>query len=509
VLRERLSRLIPAAPPPASSDPAVTSGGAGDRAMPGSFLRPTPYTPGNSLPPVIPASPTPWQPPAGGYTPYAAPAGPPAAAPPGGATPSPAAEPLAVPAAAAGARAAELTPPEVVTAAAVRATPPVPTYAPPPAKPADAPPNTAGPGTAAGAAPALPAAPPRPPAVDDAFRTADVPPVLTSADVPAPAARPRRRFPFLAVGGGLAAVVAAVAVATRGGERTGPAPTPAARDSAVPAPAPIVSAPVAAGAAPDAFRDTATAAAVATAPAEGAAAPIDTTGPIVVTARDTTARIPAQLIITGVPADAPLTLAQGDSVRLVSTVVNARRQRLPRATVTYTSSDPSRAVRRGSQYLVALAPGGPVTVTAASGRLRSAVQVVVTPRRAAADAALAAPTEADARAAFDELAAVLRGRNADAIVRRLGETAADGSPTRAFAEWVRGARGFAVEQAAYGRPGGDGGTRSVAVSARLRYTRGGLIKTAGFANAEFHLGLRHTAAGWRPYSFRLARAVAP
>jgi hypothetical protein len=208
-------------------------------------------------------------------------------------------------------------------------------------------------------------------------------------------------------------------------------------------------------------------------------------------------------------------LAQGDSVRLVSTVVNNRKERLPKAKVQYTSSDPTRAVRRSSQYLYGLATGGPVTITATSGRAVRTIQVLVTPPRATAAPTAApqqvpvapAPTAADARAGFDQIAAVLLSRNVDNIVRRLGPTAADGTPTREFAEWVRDAREFDVGRPSLGDAGGEGDTRSVGASVRLRHQRGGL-KGTGYALAQFNIGLRYVnGRGWVPYTFQLAKRL--
>jgi serine/threonine-protein kinase len=165
MLRERLARLIPAAGPETGRD-ATGAGTASDPSLPHSFLRPTPYTPASSLPPVLPASPiTPWQPaaaPFGGYTPPGAGGGSafgPPAAPPGGGTTVPTTPALA------GAAAAELTPPEVPSAApavaapavaAVRSAPTPPsTYAPPApeARPAPPPPDAAVPDAPPAASP--------------------------------------------------------------------------------------------------------------------------------------------------------------------------------------------------------------------------------------------------------------------------------------------------------------------------------------------------------------------
>jgi hypothetical protein len=241
---------------------------------------------------------------------------------------------------------------------------------------------------------------------------------------------------------------------------------------------------------------------------------IDTTTPIVVLPHDTTARIPAAVIFADYQPNARFTLAQGDSARLVSTVVNRRRQRLTRADVRYTSTDPARVVRRG-KWLVALAVGGPVTVTATSGAARSAVHVdVVPPRGSVRDsvaprAPLAAPADAEVRAAVDELLAALRARDAGVLARLLTERAGDGSPTSDFLDWLRDARGFAVERPATGRVGGDGAVRSVAVRAQLRYSHRTVIRSYGSVDAVFNIGLRHTPDGWRIATVQLARRAVP
>jgi hypothetical protein len=291
----------------------------------------------------------------------------------------------------------------------------------------------------------------------------DVLPLVTSTDLPPPA-RPRRRslVPVLAIGG-LAAAAGVLMLQQR------ETPPPRVRTTAA---------------------DTAQ-----------------------VVARDTTALIPVSLIINGRARNEPITLPQGDSVRLAANVLNARRQRIQRASVAWQSSDPARIVFR-RPWAVAVGAGGPVTVTATSGRLRNAVQISVAQRapvvaQAPVAAVVAAPTDAEVRAAVDEFVATLRARNFDELARRMGERAGDGSPTREFFDWVRGTRGFGVERPTTGRVGGDGPVRSVALRAQLRYTRGGLIRTAGWADAVFNIALRHGPNGWRGGNVQLARRVTP
>jgi len=336
----------------------------------------------------------------------------------------------------------------------------------------------------------------------------DVLPLVTSTDVPPPA-RPRRRslVPVLAIGG-LAAAAGVLVLQQR--ETPPPRVRTAAVDSAVATPRPdsIATAAVAADTASAAADTGAIAASDTALIADGPAA--DTAQ---VVARDTTALIPVSLIINGRARNEPITLTQGDSVRLAANVLNARRQRIQRASVAWQSSDPARIVFR-RPWAVAVGAGGPVTVTATSGRLRNAVQISVASRapvvaQAPVAAVVAAPTDAEVRAAVDEFVATLRARNFDELARRMGERAGDGSPTREFFDWVRGTRGFGVERPTTGRVGGDGPVRSVALRAQLRYTRGGLIRTAGWADAVFNIALRHGPNGWRGGSVQLARRVTP
>ncbi len=221
--------------------------------------------------------------------------------------------------------------------------------------------------------------------------------------------------------------------------------------------------------------------------------------------------MPAAVVITDAPRGGQFTLVQGDSARLVSRVFNARRQRLTQAVVQWTSSDPARVVRRNG-WAVALAPGGPVTFTAVSGPARSTVQVLVTPRAgggtpaAAAPAALPPPSDAEVRAAADELAGALRNRQVDALARRLTERAADGTPTADFLALVRSAREFNARPGAPGRVGGDGPRRSFALSVQLEQSRGG-FNDRRYATAVFYIALRRDGNAWRADGAQLARRV--
>jgi hypothetical protein len=360
-------------------------------------------------------------------------------------------------------------------------------------------------------------------------RSAPPAPLVSAADVPAPAEpRRRSRAPLLAAAGlAVAATVYLVARPAPPAPGEQAAATPGTAGPPVGAPAPV----------PDVPAVTPEQQVPAGAPVADTASPAyrDSVARVVEAARLDSARIAIErrkadsaravadaeagtavgIKILGFAPGQSITLYAGDSTRMVSQVVNSAGKRLEKATVTWSSSDPSRAAHR-RPYAYGVAPGGPVTITArsgAGGRLAASVRVTVLARpdtarqRPSAAASLPEPTREEIRAAFDDVIAALRGQNPDEIVRRLGPTAADGSSTREFAEWVRGLKGFGVVSPTPGRPGADGERRSVGVSAQLRYTRGGLIKSVGYANAVFNIGLRHTPEGWRPYTFQLARRV--
>jgi hypothetical protein len=623
LLRERLSRLIPTAIP-GTRDAAATGGTGGD--APASFLRPTPYTPGSSLPPVLSSSPsTPWQPAAGPYTPYpgpppggrggapvppvtapapGAPAGTPAAAPAGvsdAAIPIPAPAHLAAaaeltptdggaPAAAAGLARPAAAPPAVYTPSApapldgadapTTPAPLAPAPAERPAAAAAAPPAEAPlaqPSLAPTLAATLPPSPApalsatamfgAPPAgvADVPTRTPDRPPVdrpaslapARGADAAPPAGavaaegarpphgvgvdalddaalptggggdapvRPRRRPVGAALAIGGLAVAAAVFAATREGDRES---GPAGRDSAAVATRPTDSQPTvprppatgatATPAVPDATQPLTLDSAAAPPPPPVVELPPSPPPPPPTAAALAEARVAASVVIVGQRSNARLTLAQGDSMLLVSRVFNAAGARLRQADVQWSSSDAARAVRRNG-WLVALAAGGPpVTVTATSGRASNSVQVAVTPRGPGSNTAsggqpsatIPPPTDAEVRAAADEFLAALRARNFDELSRRLTARAGDGTPTSEFLDWVRSARNFGVREGRPGGVGGDGSVRSFAIGVELRHARGGLFRSSGYADAVFNIGLRHGAGGWRASSVQLARRVAP
>jgi hypothetical protein len=219
---------------------------------------------------------------------------------------------------------------------------------------------------------------------------------------------------------------------------------------------------------------------------------------------------PAELVVSGAAARGRLTLVEGDSVRLRARVTDDRGLRVPDAVVRWSSTDPTRVLVRGGGWAVAQAAGS-AQLDATSGTLARAVRVTVTPRPAAvapmaaaaaagaaASGAAAAPTEADARAAADELVGLLRGRNADELTRRLAAEAADGSPVAEFVGWLRAARGLAAGAPAVGTPSTAGrGRARVAVRVPLSWRGGGLFKGTVRRDATFWLSLVADGGAWR------------
>jgi hypothetical protein len=299
--------------------------------------------------------------------------------------------------------------------------------------------------------------------------------------------------PLLLVGG--AAVVAGVLLLVR---RIAPAPDAGRTAAAVgttAAPAPGVAA-----AAP--------APAVGSPSADLAGAPLPTDSAAAALA-DSIPGDPAELVMSGAAARGRLTLVEGDSVRLRARVTDDRGLRVPGAVVRWSSTDSARVLVRGSGWVVARAVGS-AQVDAASGPLARAVRVTVTPRPPAvsetadapstastASASPAAPSEADARAAADELVGLLRSRSADELTRRLAAEAADGSPAADFVSWVRTVRGLAAGPPAVGTPSAAGrGRARVAVRVPLSWRGGGLLKGTVRRDATFWLSLVPEGGGW-------------
>jgi serine/threonine-protein kinase len=402
-------------------------------------------------------------------------------------------------------------------------TPVTPGPVPPPVPSAPAPPPAAGPTATLAIAPS--AVPPPAPAAAvgpdtatparplEAPLVADTGPrMLTSADEPLPPPRRRSRAPVLAAAGLLAAVGAGVVLTRSRGDATPPADGAAAA-AAVAAPAaastPAAAPPdTAALPAPPVATTIDSAALAATAAASAAAAAEDTAVAPAPPPASAGPRVATTLLVVGAPPGGRAALLVGDSLRLRARVNDARGARMVEAVVQWASSDPARVAFRGG-WAVALAPGGPVEVTATSGALRRTVQVEAAPRPAAVAAApagpAAGPSEAEVQQAVQGFVAALRARDADALGRRLD----DGAAGREFLAWMRTAKRFGVDAPAAGAVSTAGGVPRVAVRVPIRYDRGGLIRGVARRDATFYLTLARDGGEWHAGRATLAERFTP
>lgn len=222
---------------------------------------------------------------------------------------------------------------------------------------------------------------------------------------------------------------------------------------------------------------------------------------------------PVTLFITGGPSRGTLTVPSGDSVRLRARVNDARGTRLVGAPVRWASSDPARIAFRNG-WAIALAPGGPVAVTARSGALARSVRFVVAPRGAVVvrmtPSGVVRPTPAELRAAVQRFVAALDDRNVGEVARRLAPRAVDGSPSREFVSWLEGAQGLSADAPALGEASDEGSRARVAFRVPLRWRGGGgSLGNRGRKDVTFWMTLAHDEQGWHGGEVLLGGRVAP
>ncbi|GJG85267.1 hypothetical protein tb265_04480 [Gemmatimonadetes bacterium T265] len=316
----------------------------------------------------------------------------------------------------------------------------------------------------------------------------------------------RRIAPWVA-----AAVVAAVLVGIGVAFRSRAAPAARVTDSAAtiavatPGPPAVAAAPTPAPAVDSA----ALAARAADSTARAAADSVDADS----TDQSTPPGPPTALLIVGAPPHGTLTLPVGDSVRLRARVNDARGTRLVDATVRWTSADPARVAFRNG-WAVAVAPGGPVAVTASSGELARSVRLVVGPLLPAPPhttvSSFARPTSAELRAEVQRFVAALDAHDLDAVARRLAPRAVDGSSAREFVTWLEGTQGLSADAAALGEASDEGSRARVAFRVPLRWRGGGgSLGDRGRKDVTFWMTLTHDEQGWHGGEVLLGGRVAP
>jgi hypothetical protein len=243
----------------------------------------------------------------------------------------------------------------------------------------------------------------------------------------------------------------------------------------------------------------------ATVPADTASTP--SVAPL--TMVDSGAGVPVELKFAGVLARRRLT--SGDSVRVQVYAVDRQGRRVDSVRVQWTSSDTARLVRHGS-FAVARGPGGPVTLTARSGRLETPLRLVVRPpptrtSDTAAATAMppgprpdvappAAPSHDAVRAAVDSFVAALRARPGDELERLASAPDAAASVPN-LAKWLRGADGLRAEVVGPVEPAvvaGGQATSEFAVRLRKRATLG--LRHVE-QRARFRIAFVREGAGWR------------
>ena len=221
---------------------------------------------------------------------------------------------------------------------------------------------------------------------------------------------------------------------------------------------------------------------------------------------------PAALLVVGGPSRGTLTLPSGDSVRLRARVNDARGTRLVGATVQWASSDPAHIAFRNG-WAVALAPGGPVAVTATSGALARSVRLVVAPRpsiTATSRSGVARPTPAELRAEVQRFVAALDNHDYAEVSRRLAPRAVDGSSAREFVGWLAGTDGLAADAPALGDASDEGSRARVAFRVPLRWRGGGgSLGDRGRTDVTFWMTLAHDDQGWHGGEVLLGGRVAP
>ncbi len=318
----------------------------------------------------------------------------------------------------------------------------------------------------------------------------------------------RRIWPWLAAAV-VAAMLAGVGLALHSGSAAAPTviPAPVPASATAPAATPAALPAPTASAAPIAD----SAAASAPAGAVGAAAAgVDSTVPPSAGPPGP----PAALLVVGAPTRGTLALPVGDSARLRARVNDARGTRLVAATVQWASADPARVALRNG-WVVALAPGGPVAVTATSGELSRVVRVVVAPRSGAAVAAAPArpitrPTSAELRTEVQRFVASLDARDVAEVSRRLAARAVDGSASHDFVSWLEGTRGLSADAPAIGEASDEGARARVAFRVPLRWRGGGgSLGDQGRKDVTFWMTLSHDDQGWHGGEVLLGNKVAP
>ena len=310
----------------------------------------------------------------------------------------------------------------------------------------------------------------------------------------------RRIWPWLT-----AAVVTAMLVggwlATKGGTST----TPPVATAPVPTPS-TAAPPTAAASAP---------AAAPVDPATVATTPVDpTTDPAGAELPPPPANAgppgpPSALLVVGAPVTG--SVSAGDSVRLRARVNDARGTRLVNATVQWASSDPAHVAFRNG-WAVGIAPGGPVSVTATSGPLTRAVKLTVTPRAGvpAPRVVIARPTPAELRTEVQRFVASLEAHDVAEVSRRLTARALDGSSAREFVTWLEGTPGLTADTPALGEASDEGTRARVAFRVPMRWrAAGGAAAERVRRDVTFWMTLSHDDQGWHGGEVLLGNRVAP
>ena len=221
---------------------------------------------------------------------------------------------------------------------------------------------------------------------------------------------------------------------------------------------------------------------------------------------------PVAVLIAGAPTRGTINLTAGDSVHLRARVNDARGTRLVAATVQWTSSDPARVAFRNG-YAVGIAPGGPVDVTAASGSLSRAVHLVVMPRAGAVAApprVVARPTPGELRGEVQRFVASLEAHDVSEVSHRLAPRAVDGSASREFVTWLEGTKGLTADSPALGDASDEGNRARVAFRVPLRWRGGGgSLGEQGRKDVTFWMTLAHDDQGWHGGEVLLGGKVAP
>ena len=218
---------------------------------------------------------------------------------------------------------------------------------------------------------------------------------------------------------------------------------------------------------------------------------------------------PSALLVVGAPVTG--SVIAGDSVRLRARVNDARGTRLVNATVQWASSDPTHVAFRNG-WAVGIAPGGPVAVTATSGALVRAVRLSVTPRAGASAArvAIARPTVGELRAEVQRFVASLEAHDVAEVSRRLASRAVDGSPSREFVTWLDGTQGLTAGAPALGEASDEGARARVAFRVPLRWRAGGgALGEQGRKDMTFWMTLAHDDQGWHGGEVLLGNRIAP